>query len=94
MFWDKNGEMRFQVYRKVNQALKYVNKASTHCPTTFKSITNGVFTRLERLTSNMATNQNLQINKIYLDHTDALFTVDLAPPTDFPHFKELSMGER
>eukprot|EP00957_Ditylum_brightwellii_P186313 14185604-Ditylum_brightwellii.AAC.1 len=45
MFWDKNGEMRCQ--------------GQYSCPTMFKSIANGVFTRLARLTSNTATNQNL-----------------------------------
>eukprot|EP00957_Ditylum_brightwellii_P122962 9375343-Ditylum_brightwellii.AAC.1 len=62
---------------------------SIHHSTTFKSIVNGVFTRLARLTSNMAINQNLQINKLYPDHAEALFTADLAPPMDFPIFKEL-----
>eukprot|EP00957_Ditylum_brightwellii_P082250 6254210-Ditylum_brightwellii.AAC.1 len=62
MRWDEeSGEMRFSVFCKPNQALKYVVKASTHIPTTFKSIVNGVFTRLSRLTLNIATNQNRQI---------------------------------
>eukprot|EP00957_Ditylum_brightwellii_P150726 11476349-Ditylum_brightwellii.AAC.1 len=89
IFWDEKGEMRFQVYRKENQVLKYVDKANTHRPTTFKSIANGVFTRLARLTSNTATNQNLQIDELYPDHAEALFTADLASPMDFPTFKEL-----
>eukprot|EP00957_Ditylum_brightwellii_P178554 13600922-Ditylum_brightwellii.AAC.1 len=89
MIWDEKGEMRFKVYRKENQALKYVDKASTHCPTTFKSIANEVFTRLARLTSNTATNQNLKIDKLYPDHAEAVFTADLTPPTDFLIFKEL-----
>eukprot|EP00957_Ditylum_brightwellii_P090883 6920323-Ditylum_brightwellii.AAC.1 len=55
----------------------------------FNSIENGIFTRLARLTSNTATNQNLEIDKLYPDHTDTLFTADLAPPTDFPIFKAL-----
>eukprot|EP00957_Ditylum_brightwellii_P047914 3639106-Ditylum_brightwellii.AAC.1 len=41
MRWDeKSREMRFSVFQKPNQALKYVDKASTHRPTTFKSIAN------------------------------------------------------
>eukprot|EP00957_Ditylum_brightwellii_P144629 11017690-Ditylum_brightwellii.AAC.1 len=59
MFWDNNGHMRYQVYQRENQALKYVDRASTHHPITLKSIANGGFTRLTRLTSNTATNQNL-----------------------------------
>eukprot|EP00957_Ditylum_brightwellii_P003777 286794-Ditylum_brightwellii.AAC.1 len=89
IFWDEKGEMKFQVCRKENQALKYIDNASTHCPATFKSITNWVFTRLARLTSNTATNQTLQIDELYPDHAEALFTADLTPPTGFPVFKEL-----
>eukprot|EP00957_Ditylum_brightwellii_P211137 15365799-Ditylum_brightwellii.AAC.1 len=43
MNWDgESGAMRFLVFRKPNQALKYVDRESTHRPTTFKSIANGV----------------------------------------------------
>eukprot|EP00957_Ditylum_brightwellii_P127694 9737522-Ditylum_brightwellii.AAC.1 len=60
MFWDKkSGEMKFKVFQKPNQALKYVDVASTYRTTTFKSTANGVFTHLARLTSNRTTNQNL-----------------------------------
>eukprot|EP00957_Ditylum_brightwellii_P094715 7212809-Ditylum_brightwellii.AAC.1 len=81
--------MRFSVFRDPNQALKYVNRASTHRPTTFKSIANGVFTRLARLTSNIVANRNQQIDELYPDHAEALFIADLAPPMDFPSFQEL-----
>eukprot|EP00957_Ditylum_brightwellii_P183924 14009810-Ditylum_brightwellii.AAC.1 len=63
--------------------------ASTHRPTTFKSITSGVFTRLTRLTLNIAANEKAQIDELYPDHPKALFTADLDPPTDFPTFQEL-----
>eukprot|EP00957_Ditylum_brightwellii_P072310 5496313-Ditylum_brightwellii.AAC.1 len=63
MEWnDKSGEMRFSVFRKPNQALKYVDRNSTHQPTTFKLIANGVFTRLARLTSKIVANGNARIN--------------------------------
>eukprot|EP00957_Ditylum_brightwellii_P165861 12627707-Ditylum_brightwellii.AAC.1 len=81
--------MQFLVFWKPNQALKYVDKNSTHRPTTFKSIANGVFTRVARLTSKIAANQNARIDDIYPDHAKALFTADLAPPTDFPTFNKL-----
>eukprot|EP00957_Ditylum_brightwellii_P143402 10924840-Ditylum_brightwellii.AAC.1 len=90
MCWDEeSGNMRFLVFRKPNQALKYVDKNSTHQASTFKSIANGVFTRLARLTSKIAANQDARIDAIYPDHTEALFKADLAPPTDFPTFKDL-----
>ena len=81
--------MRFSVFRKPNQALKYVDKNSTHRATTFKSIANGVFTRLARLTSKIVANQEARIDEIYPDHAEALFIAELAPPTDFPTFKDL-----
>eukprot|EP00957_Ditylum_brightwellii_P080116 6093262-Ditylum_brightwellii.AAC.1 len=57
--WDReSGEMRFSVFRKPNQVLKYVDRENTHRPTTFKSIANGFFTQLARLTSKSATNEN------------------------------------
>eukprot|EP00957_Ditylum_brightwellii_P001648 127640-Ditylum_brightwellii.AAC.1 len=90
MGWDKESkEMRFSVFRKPNQALKYVDRASTHRPTTFKSIASGKFARLARRTLNIAANGKAQIDKIYPDHAKAFFTANLAPPTDFPAFQEL-----
>eukprot|EP00957_Ditylum_brightwellii_P170626 12987639-Ditylum_brightwellii.AAC.1 len=87
MNWDReSGEMRFLVFRKTNQALKYVDRKSTHRPTTFKSFASGVFTRLARLTSKIAANEKASIDKIYPDRAEALFTANLAPPTDFPTF--------
>eukprot|EP00957_Ditylum_brightwellii_P147556 11236915-Ditylum_brightwellii.AAC.1 len=55
----------------------------------FKLIANGVSTRLARLTSKIAANGNARIDDVYPDHAKALFTADLAPPTDFPTFDEL-----
>eukprot|EP00957_Ditylum_brightwellii_P030347 2298363-Ditylum_brightwellii.AAC.1 len=90
MEWDdESGEMKFSVFRKPNQTLKYVERNSTHRPTTFKSIANGVFTQLARLTSRSVANGNAQINDVYPDHAEALFTANLAPLTDFPTFDKL-----
>eukprot|EP00957_Ditylum_brightwellii_P182290 13887539-Ditylum_brightwellii.AAC.1 len=54
---------------------------------------NGVFTRLAGLTSNIAANANKQIDELYLDHAEALFIVDLAPPTNFPSFQDSLQAE-
>eukprot|EP00957_Ditylum_brightwellii_P063851 4845075-Ditylum_brightwellii.AAC.1 len=90
MEWDnENKGMKFSVYRKPKQALKYVERNSTHRPTMFKSIANGVFTRLARRTSKNVANGHDRIDDIYLDHAKALFTADLAPPTDSPTFEDL-----
>eukprot|EP00957_Ditylum_brightwellii_P179793 13696150-Ditylum_brightwellii.AAC.1 len=97
MQWDEvSREMGLQVFQKPNQALKYVDKASTHRPTAFKSIANGVLTQLARLTLNIAASRNKQIDKLYPDHREALFIVDLAPPMDFSSYGELwqADGER
>eukprot|EP00957_Ditylum_brightwellii_P146490 11153201-Ditylum_brightwellii.AAC.1 len=86
--------MRFSVFRKPNQALKYVDRNSMHRPTTFKSIANEVFTWLARLSSKIAANENASINDIYPDHAEVLFTADLAPPTDFPTFNKLWQDDK
>eukprot|EP00957_Ditylum_brightwellii_P132771 10124460-Ditylum_brightwellii.AAC.1 len=49
--WDNENNLQFGVYRKPKQDLKYVDTNSTYRPTMFKSITNGVFTRITRPTS-------------------------------------------
>eukprot|EP00957_Ditylum_brightwellii_P135923 10367299-Ditylum_brightwellii.AAC.1 len=86
--------MRFSVFRKPNQALKYVDRESMHRPTTFKSVANGVFTWLARLTLKIAANENARMDEIYPDHAEALFTANLAPPTDFPTFNELWQNDK
>eukprot|EP00957_Ditylum_brightwellii_P206024 15346463-Ditylum_brightwellii.AAC.2 len=93
-WYDKSGDMCFSVFWKPNQALEYVDKNSTHRATTFKSIANGVFTQLARHTLKIAANQEARIVDIYPDHAEALFTADLAPPIDFPTFKELCNDDK
>eukprot|EP00957_Ditylum_brightwellii_P092333 7029911-Ditylum_brightwellii.AAC.1 len=39
-------ELRFAVYNKENQHIKYVNRESCHCTSVFKAIPEGVFTCL------------------------------------------------
>eukprot|EP00957_Ditylum_brightwellii_P100168 7633576-Ditylum_brightwellii.AAC.1 len=59
MLWDQNSrEMKFQVFRKLNHALKHIDRAITHCPIIFKSFANGVLMVLARLTSNTTVNRN------------------------------------
>eukprot|EP00957_Ditylum_brightwellii_P053199 4033961-Ditylum_brightwellii.AAC.1 len=77
MSWTEDGQLRFNVFNKKKQAIKYVEKGSTHRTCTFKSITLGVYTRLGRLTSKTPENANLQINKLYPLHLEALLTANL-----------------
>lgn len=41
IFW-KRGELKFQIHLKPNQKLKYLNRDSTHLPSTFRAIPAGV----------------------------------------------------
>eukprot|EP00957_Ditylum_brightwellii_P034146 2588139-Ditylum_brightwellii.AAC.1 len=43
MIWDHQGFLRFGVYHKEGQAIKYVGCSSCHRPCTFKSIMSGVY---------------------------------------------------
>ena len=49
--WSLNGKLRFSVFCKPNQQLKYLNLGSTHSPATFKAIPHRVALRLAQLTS-------------------------------------------
>eukprot|EP00957_Ditylum_brightwellii_P021314 1607394-Ditylum_brightwellii.AAC.1 len=76
MKWESN-KLLFQVYRKEDQQLKYMDQQSTHRPTTFKSIATGVYTRLSRLTSYSDSTAKKSIDELYPDHTAALKAADL-----------------
>eukprot|EP00957_Ditylum_brightwellii_P171574 13062334-Ditylum_brightwellii.AAC.2 len=60
MSWTEDGQLRFNVFNKKKQAIKYVEKGSTYRPCTFESITSGVYTRLGRLTSKAQGNAKLR----------------------------------
>eukprot|EP00957_Ditylum_brightwellii_P111272 8484713-Ditylum_brightwellii.AAC.1 len=50
MVWDAQGFLRFGVYHKEGQAIKYVDCSSSHRLCIFKSIVSGVYLKLGRLT--------------------------------------------
>eukprot|EP00957_Ditylum_brightwellii_P179747 13692892-Ditylum_brightwellii.AAC.1 len=50
MMWDTQGFLRFGVYHKEGQAIKYVDCSSCHRPYTFNSIAPRVYLCLDRLT--------------------------------------------
>ena len=62
-FWDGSGRLEFQVHRKKNQLLKYLNKESTHTKSTFKAIPNRVLNRLAKLTSRTEKNSKMTIKE-------------------------------
>eukprot|EP00957_Ditylum_brightwellii_P079463 6042908-Ditylum_brightwellii.AAC.1 len=86
MKWESN-RLLFRVYRKEDQQLKYVDQQSTHRPTTFKSITTGVYARLSRLTSYSESMAEMPIDKLYPDHAAALKSANLVED-NFPKFGE------
>eukprot|EP00957_Ditylum_brightwellii_P024906 1883383-Ditylum_brightwellii.AAC.1 len=87
MKWESN-KLLFQVYRKEDQQLKYVDQQSTHKPTTFKYTTTGVYTRLSRLTSYSDSTAKKLIDELYPDHAAALKVADLVKDK-VPKFGEI-----
>ena len=71
IFWYDSGKLEFQVHRKKNQLLKYLNKQSTHKKATFQEIPNGVLNSLTRLTSRTEEKSNISIKERYPDHANA-----------------------
>ena len=88
MYWNERQELKFQVHMKPNQKLKYLNGDSTHMPSTFRAIPNGVFGRLSKLTSRSKKLDDTPIDEIYPHHAKALKIAEIAPEK-FPTFKEV-----
>lgn len=88
MYWNENAELKFQVYIKPNQVLKYLNNDSTYLPSVFKAIPSRVLERLGELTSKSKTLEKVRIDKMYPLHCQALKVAGLSPK-EFPTFLEL-----
>ena len=80
MSWSPEGDLKFGVFRKKVQQLKYVGKESTHTPGTPCAIPSGVLNRIAKLTSIKASTNYEEVEKIYPDHANALHKAGLAPP--------------
>ena len=78
--------MKFQVHRKENQKLKYLNKVSTHTKATFNEIPSRIFKRILRITSRAKKNAQMRIDENYQGYANALTKSDLAPKI-FPSIK-------
>ena len=48
--WNTDRELRYQVHRKPNQKLTYLNKGSTHTNTTLNATPSGIFYKIAKLT--------------------------------------------
>ena len=69
---DVTEELKFGVYIKHNQEMKYLNSSSIHAPNCLKAIPNGVCQRLAKLTTMDESNKDLKLNVIYPIHFEAL----------------------
>jgi hypothetical protein len=77
--WSDEGDLRFGVYLKPGQKLKYLNSDSSHPPHCFRAITRGVFGRLASLTSLTKNSRYKYIQDLYPWHHQALELAGLAP---------------
>ena len=91
LYWSKEGELRFKVYKKDGLKIKYVEKGSAHTPATIAAIPNGVIKRLARLTSKIEENKNKTIDELYPEHSKVLKNAKLIDK--FPKFKEIWENE-
>ena len=87
-FWDDSRRLEFQVHRKKNQLLKYLNKEITHKKATLKAIPNGVLNRLAKLTSRTEKNAKMTIKERYFEYANALSRAGLGMKNS-PTLKEL-----
>jgi hypothetical protein len=73
LYWDKNENMAFTVYRKPGQQLKHLYKDSIHPPHIFRAIPLAALSRLANLTFYDGTNKKHKpIKDLHPDHRDAL----------------------
>ena len=77
--WSDGGvkELKFEVYSKQNQRLKYLNTNSTYKKMVFHAIPKGLFHLLPSLTSFDEGNNNNTVSELYSKHTEALCIVGL-----------------
>ena len=83
MSWSPEGELKFGVFRKKGQQLKYSRKESNHTPGTLRAIPLGVLNRLSKLTLRKPSINSEAVDKIYPGHANALHKAGIAPP-NFP----------
>ena len=88
MSWSPEGNLKFGVFSKKGQKLKYVGKDSTHKPGTLRAIPLGVMNLLVKLTSIKPSIHSEAVEKIYPGHTNNLRKAGLAPP-NFPTMGDL-----
>ena len=83
MSWSPEGDLKFSVFRKIGQQLKYVGKKSIHTPGTLRAIPSLVLNWLSKLTSQKPSLHSEGVDTIYPDYANSLRKAGLAPP-NFP----------
>ena len=79
MSWSPEGGLKFSVFSKKGQQLKYVGKESPQTPGTLSAIPSGVLNRLDKLTSLKPSIYSEGLEKTYPDHVNAPRKAGLAP---------------
>jgi hypothetical protein len=79
MFWSPKGTLQFRVHLKENQALKFLNRGSTHTEACFAAIPVGVMKRLASFTTRTDESELMSMDKLYPAHAKALQTAKLVP---------------
>ena len=72
LIWNNKDELKFKVYLKENQKIKYLNSDSTHSKHCIRAIPCGLFKRLAKLTSTTRRKLETTIDDLYPEHTKAL----------------------
>jgi len=88
MCWSPEGELQFRVHLKKNQALKYLNRGSSHTEACFAAIPAGVMKRLASLTTRTKESEVKMMDELYPEHAKALRAAKLAPDK-FPTLGEI-----
>ena len=77
--WYPEGGLKFGIFGKKGQQLKYIGKCSTHTPGTLRMIPSEVLNYLAKLTSNKPNFRSKSVYSVYLNHTNYLCEAGLAP---------------
>ena len=88
MIWNKQERIKFRVYSKPNQLIKYDNNGSCHTKHCLKAIPWGLMGRMAKLTSKTETNKGKKLNLLYPAHAEALRKAELVA-NKFPTLEEM-----
>ena len=79
MSWSPEEDLQFGVFKKKGYQLKYVRKESNHTPGNLCTIPLGVLNHPAKPTSRKPSIHSEGVDKIYLDHANALCKAFFAP---------------